>query len=164
MPQGAEKIKKCFINKKYYCLNFLKIGTLAILINLISSPTDKFNYKVSIYYRYRFLFNVPFWYCLCPSFYLNILLAPIKMEMSAENTDWKTTTTKHFLKHFLSTRWVIKMIGDYCKHYIITKLNFKWSIKWNNLSSFYLTANSVKTILSKMSLKTDKNLFSTVDL
>lgn len=55
------------------------------------------------------------------------------------------------------------MIGDYCKHYI-TNLNFKWSIKCNNLSSFYLTANSVKTILSKMSLKTDKNLFSTADL
>lgn len=140
MPQGAEKSKKFFINKKYYSLNFLKMGTLAIFINLISSPNDKFNYKViSIYYRYLFLFNVPFWYCLCPSFYLNIFLAPIKMEMSAENTDWKKKTTKHLLKHFLSIRWVIQMIGDYCKHYI-TKLNFKWSIKCNNLSSFHLTA------------------------
>lgn len=45
----------------------------------------------------------------------------------------------HLLKHFLSTRWVIKMIGDYRKRYI-TKLDSKWSIKGNNLSSFHLTA------------------------
>lgn len=56
----SKESSECFINKKYYSLNFVKMGTLAILINLTSSPNDKFNYKVGIYYRYLLLFNVPF--------------------------------------------------------------------------------------------------------
>ena len=56
----TEKSKKYFINKKYYCLNHLKTGKLAILINFTFSPNDKFNYKVSMYYRYLLLFNAPF--------------------------------------------------------------------------------------------------------
>lgn len=137
MPQG-DREKKGFTSKKYYCLIFLKMGTLTTLINLISSPDDKFNYKVSIYYRYLLLFNVPFGHCLCPSFYLNIFLLTLKWKCQQETLIGKKKN-QNLLKHFLCTRWVIKMIGDYCKHYI-TEVDSKWNIKCNNLSSFHLTA------------------------
>lgn len=56
----SKESSECFINKKYYFLNFVKMGILVILINFIFLLNDKFNYKVGIYYRYLFLFNVLF--------------------------------------------------------------------------------------------------------
>lgn len=54
------------------------------------------------------------------------------------------------------------MTGDYSKKYT-TKLDFKWNIKCNELSSFHLKPqNSVKT--SKGSLEIDKTLYPIVDL